>query len=595
LDGRTLHTITGGEDVSGIGGVLSNLYDLLLCKNRPSSGFQKRAVFESIINVVLSRAVFKITASTVKRVSIFVASFFSFGAWSDKRLSHDPVDQYRKGFAILSKISSWISARSQAFHYFTSVDHFMGSLDMAFPIGISGHSAFANNYARQALDPSHARNLISSFKADNRSPFLIVKSVVYDGQDDCSYCLTVERNNTFYVGSGKALCASNCDDGHNIKESESETIRNETVRWFRESMSSRLNNMETGAKIVIMQRVNEDDIAGNILALGLPYCHLSISMEFEWDAATNKDTGEPETTDIGWVDPRWRPDKEDCEGELAWPERFPEDVVHRIKKEVGPYGFSSQYQQTPEPRGGGLIKREWWLPAEPVMSNDGQKYPPFSYIVASVDGAYTEKEQNDPSAMTVWGIFENEHGYNRAMLIHAWEKRLQFSGPRIDVLPGEHESVYRRRCMPHWGLIEWVADTCKRFKADKLLIEAKATGISTAQSLRNSHGREGWSIELIDPKGDKLARGMAIVPSFSQEMIYAPDREWATKTIDQCAIFPYGKNDDLFDTVTQAIKHFRDSGLIRSDEERRAQEMDAVRHRGAPKKALYPGFRARSA
>lgn len=393
-----------------------------------------------------------------------------------------------------------------------------------------------------------------------------------------------------YFASG--ILVHNCDDGHNIKESESETVRKETVRWFRESMSSRLNNMETGAKIVIMQRVNEDDIAGNILTLQLPYCHLCIPLEYVWSADEN---GEPYRTDIGWADPRWQPDPDDCEGELAWPERFPEDVVSRIKKEVGPYGFASQYQQTPEARGGGLIKREWWMPAEAVMSADGTKYPPFSYIVASLDGAYTEKEQNDPSALTVWGIFLNEHGYNRAMLVHAWSKRLQFSGPRMDLLPGEHESIYRRRAMPHWGLIEWVADTCKRFKADKLLIEAKATGISVAQSLRNSHGREGWSIELIDPKGDKMARGMAIVPSFSQEMVYAPERGWADEVIKQCATFPYGSEDDLYDTVTQALKHLRDSGLIRSDEDRRAEELEAVKHKGAPKRPHYPGFRQRRA
>lgn len=381
------------------------------------------------------------------------------------------------------------------------------------------------------------------------------------------------------------------DDAHNVIESESETVRNETIRWFRESMSSRLNNMETGSKIVIMQRVNEDDVPGTILSLGLPYTHLLIPMEFIWQADEN---GQPYSTSIGWVDPRWKPNQEDCEGELAWPERFPESIIQGMKNEIGPYGWSSQYQQNPEPRGGGLIKREWWLAGEAYMTNG--KFPPFSYIVASLDGAFTEKEQNDLSALTVWGIFENEHGYNRAMLVHAWQKRLPFSGPRIDVEPEEHESEYRRRAMPHWGLIEWVADTCKRFKADKLLIEAKASGISTAQSLRNSHGREGWSIELVDPKGDKMARGMAVVPSFSQGMIYAPDREWSfgdTGVVLQCAIFPYGKHDDLFDSTTQAIKHLRDSGLIRSDEERRAQEIDAVRHRGAPKKAFYPGFRAR--
>jgi predicted phage terminase large subunit-like protein len=390
------------------------------------------------------------------------------------------------------------------------------------------------------------------------------------------------------IGTGERADKLFLDDPQNVKESVSALVTAETVRWFRESMSDRLNNIDTGSIIVIMQRVSEGDVSGTILELGFDYVHLSIPMEFVWQADEN---GEPYTTAIGWVDPRWKSNPEDCEGELAWPERFPERAVEALKKEKGPYAWASQYQQTPEPRGGGLIKREWWMPADPYMTNDGQKFPPFSYVIASLDGAYTAEEQNDPSALTIWGIFSNEHGYNRAMLVHAWEKRLEFSGPKMDVLPGEHESVYRRRCMPNWGLVEWVADTCTRFKADRLLIENKASGKSAAQSLRNSHGRAGWSIELIEPKGDKLARGMAVVPSFSQEMIYAPDRDWAQKTIDNTAIFPYGKHDDLYDSVIQAIKHLRDTGLLRSDEDRRAEELDAVRHKGAPREAAYPGFR----
>jgi len=380
------------------------------------------------------------------------------------------------------------------------------------------------------------------------------------------------------IGTGERADKLFLDDPQNVKESESAIVTAETVRWFRESMSDRLNNIDTGSIIVIMQRVSEGDVSGTILELGFDYTHLSIPMEFIWQADEN---GEPYTTTIGWVDPRWKPNREDCEGDLAWPERFPERAVEALKKEKGPYAWSSQYQQTPEPRGGGLIKREWWMPAETVMS--GSKFPAFSYVVASLDGAYTQDEQNDPSALTIWGIFANENGYNRAMLVHAWEKRLEFSGPKIDLVPGEHESLYRRRCMPHWGLIEWTADTCNRFKVDRLLIESKASGISAAQALRNAHGRAGWAIELIDPKGDKLARGMGVVPSFSQEMIYAPDRDWAQQVIDNCAIFPYGKHDDLYDSAVQGIKHMRDMGLLRSDEDRRAEEMEAVRHKGVQK------------
>jgi hypothetical protein len=74
-------------------------------------------------------------------------------------------------------------------------------------------------------------------------------------------------------------------------------------------------------------------------------------------------------------------------------------------------------------------------------------------------------------------------------------------------------------------------------------------------------------------------------------MIYAPDREWSEMTKDEMASFPKHKYDDLTDSACQAIKHLRDSGLLRTDEDRRAEELEAVRHKGAPRKAAYPGFR----
>lgn len=389
------------------------------------------------------------------------------------------------------------------------------------------------------------------------------------------------------VGTGERGDRIFVDDPHNVKDSESDTVREETVRWFRESMSDRLNNIATGSKIIIMQRVHGADVSGTILELRFDYTYLCIPMEFVWTADEN---GEPYQTDIGWVDPRWRPDPEECDGVLAWEERFPEEAIRKLKIEKGPHAWTSQYQQRPSLRGGTIFELAWWQVWDPP---DG-KFPPFSYIAASLDGAFTEKEENDPSALTVWGIFENEFGYNRAMLIHAWRKRLKFSGPKVEIIPGEHESVYRRRAMPHWGLIETVADTCNRFKADRLLIEAKATGISAAQTLSNSHGRSGWAIELVDPKGDKVARAIAVQPTFSQLMVYAPDREWAEMVQEEMAAFPRHTHDDLTDSATQAIKHLRDNGILRSDEERRAEEIEAVTHKGKQmqKRPRYPGMRA---
>jgi hypothetical protein len=64
----------------------------------------------------------------------------------------------------------------------------------------------------------------------------------------------------------------------------------------------------------------------------------------------------------------------------------------------GPIAYAGNYQQRPTPRGGNIIKRNWWqLWREP-------QFPSLEYIVASLDTAFTDKKSNDQSALTVWGL-----------------------------------------------------------------------------------------------------------------------------------------------------------------------------------------------
>lgn len=394
------------------------------------------------------------------------------------------------------------------------------------------------------------------------------------------------------VGTGERGNRVILDDPHNVKEAESETVRTETVRWFRESMSNRLNDLERDAIVIIMQRVHEDDVSGAIQSLGLDYCQVIIPMEYDW-------TREP--TAIGWEDPRGDNDdpkdgREDGEG--AWDDRFPLRVREQTKREIGPYAWAGQYQQAPAPRGGGIFQRSWWQLWEP---SDG-KFPTFEYVIASLDSAFTEKEQNDPSGLTIWGLWtkpsfksgsvDEKTGHiwqvegpsqRRIMMVHAWRKHLQFSGPRLERQDGESKSAFLRRAQEDWGLIEWVEHTCTRFKVDRLLIEAKASGISAAQELRSRYGRQPWAIELCQVKGDKVARALACQATFSQLLVYAPARDWSEMVIDEMAVFPKGKFKDLTDSATQALKHLRDRGLAETDEEAHAAEMDGVMHKPQPK------------
>lgn len=423
------------------------------------------------------------------------------------------------------------------------------------------------------------------------------------------------------VGTGERGDRVLCDDLHNVKDAESEVIRSETTRWFAESLSTRVNNPAT-VFVVIMQRVHAMDTSGVILEKRLPYAYLMIPMHYVWDLQTEAD-GSPRRTAIGWWDPRWvDPDeaggideaKSQCDGALAWPARFDGPWVAETELAMGPYATAGQFQQQPAPRGGGLFKRAWWQ----LWAPDDGKFPLLDYVCASLDGAFTKDESNSACALTVWGTFRlpddtagasvdeasgqlwHSHTRRRIILIDAWRKHVEFSGPRIEreeaelIEPGMDPAVakirnarYRARAMEHWGLIEWVRDTCLRFKVHTLLIEAKASGMSAAAELRNRYGDESYAVRLEPVKGDKYARAVAAQPTFSNLLVYAPDRPWAELVIEEMEVFPRHKYSDLTDSATQAIAHLRALRLADTDEETATAETARVTHRSRPK-ALYP-------
>lgn len=70
------------------------------------------------------------------------------------------------------------------------------------------------------------------------------------------------------------------DDPHNVKEAESDAVREATLAWWDQTMSTRLNNPKTGAKIIVMQRVHEGDLSGHVLKQG-GYDHLCLPMKYE--------------------------------------------------------------------------------------------------------------------------------------------------------------------------------------------------------------------------------------------------------------------------------------------------------------------------
>jgi predicted phage terminase large subunit-like protein len=379
------------------------------------------------------------------------------------------------------------------------------------------------------------------------------------------------------LGVGYSICI--VDDPHNTGEIESEAERQTTLAWWSEISTTRMNDPKESAQIVVMQRLHEEDVSGQILSSESDdFVHLCIPMRY--DPGRHCVTVPVGASDIPWEDPRTE------DGELMWSERWGEAQVDALEAGLGPYLSSGRLQQSPQPKGGGIFKRDWWQ----LWQDPNNYFPQCEFVLASVDCAFTQKEENDPSAMTVWGVFLDKENKRRVILMDAWRKHLEFSADRrlLERRPNEIDGAWRQRTQHAWGLMEWVEYTCRRFKVHRLLIEAKGPGQSAAQELSHRFGISDFVVDAAPVKGDKVARALAVQANFANGMVYAPDRVWSEMVIMEMEVFPKGRYDDLTDSTTQAIRYLRANGLLRTDQEEHVWAMDGVRHKPRRLKPLYP-------
>ena len=119
----------------------------------------------------------------------------------------------------------------------------------------------------------------------------------------------------------------------------------------------------------------------------------------------------------------------------------------------------------------------------------------------------------------------------------------------------------------------------RKWQASVLLIEGKASGLTVHQELRRLHFDENWSVQLVNPKGDKIVRALAAQPTFAQGLVYAPVKDWSQMVIDEMELFPKGRYDDLTNSTTMAVSFLRSSGILQTDAEAMAAEENTVMHR----------------
>lgn len=313
------------------------------------------------------------------------------------------------------------------------------------------------------------------------------------------------------IGTGEGGDGIVCDDPHNVKEAESEAVREGVLTWWDETMGSRLNDPKTGFRVIVMQRVHERDLSGHVLSKEGRYEHLCLPAEYE--GCTRK-------TSIGWSDPRTE------EGELLWPERFGREEIDILKSDLGIYGSAGQLQQRPSPREGGIIELGWF------KERRYKTLPDFTFIWQSWDTAFKTKQENDFSVCTTWG-YANGYIY----LIDV--KRVKLKYPELKKL---------------------MILNFKEYSPAAVLVEDKANGQSLIQEMEQPVAdpddekiKYKLPIKGMPASDDPLVRVNAVTVVMQTKVCLPASAPWLEPFENELCAFPNGAHDDQVHSMVHAL------------------------------------------
>jgi predicted phage terminase large subunit-like protein len=301
------------------------------------------------------------------------------------------------------------------------------------------------------------------------------------------------------------------DDPQKPDEALSESSRTVVNGWFDNTLLSRLNDKETDAIIIVMQRLHQDDLVGHVLE------------QEGWDVLSFPAIAEEDEVHRFQTLPGLREFRRKA-GEALHPARESLTTLKQMRASIGAYNFQSQYQQSPIPAAGNLVQREW------LRFYDPAHLPHFGRYVLSWDTANKASELADFSVCTVWGEFER-----RFYLVDVIRERMEC--PELE-----------RR----------VRAEARKYPGCTILIEDKASGTQLIQDLQADFVY-GVSAYKPPPNTDKIMRLHAQTTLFEGGFVLLPQHaSWLEEYTAELLGFPNARHDDQVDSTTQALAYMRE-------------------------------------
>lgn len=329
------------------------------------------------------------------------------------------------------------------------------------------------------------------------------------------------------------------DDLHGIQEKTRDAKRQSAIDWFRNTWYSRLNDKITGAMVVVGQRIHLEDVSGFILSgeTGDEWLHLNLATEYDPDSRCMTDA-----PGFHWED--WRVD----DGQLLWPERFPQDVIDRAKKTHGALDYEAIYNQRPVTPGGHVfnVNHERLFTITPerdlyvLITPGGKQVVPVAACkeLVTSDVAPKDKEINDFTVFARWAITPQSD-----VLL-------------LDVKRG-HWNVPKQKEQARLAYHTWYSE---RFQS--LYFEDVGYQSAIGQDLLV----EGIPCLPFYPKGDKVLRaGGASIWQEAGKVYFLQGAEWLEEWKKEIYTFPRARHDDQVDTLSMVCMLVREPPIEELD------------------------------
>jgi predicted phage terminase large subunit-like protein len=298
------------------------------------------------------------------------------------------------------------------------------------------------------------------------------------------------------------------DDLMNPKRAESDLERKATLKFYDDTLATRLNDPKTGVKVIVEQRLHKDDLTAHVLKHGT-WTHIDVQAQAEARRT--------------YVYPRTRREKTVEAGEVLCEARHTAAMLEDMKRTMGTRTYGAQYQQRPSEDDSAFFNRKWWQYYRPGT------IPPAIRREWSWDTALKDGQENDYSV----GVLMS-HCANGTYLERVVRGRL--------IYPDLKRTV----------LTEWEA------RQATVIIEDNASGISLGQDLKRG---TRILIAMYKKPGDKVFCANMASPTVEGGRVFLPEgAPWVADFVEELSQFPFGEHDDQVDAFSQGINRFYQNG-----------------------------------